>query len=533
MTQRAQTAFDTYKATKRLHEYVQMAPNLSENGVLTEERIGLYVKESCGFKLLYATERVNEQILDALKQLATEANAIQWLNRMQAGDVINKIEGYPSESRTVLHTALRDQFENPRSETPAKEAAALQKTELEKLKAFSDSLDQERNWTDLLMIGIGGSYLGPEAAYEALSFLQKKGRRVHFVSNIDPDNLAGTLNGLNLANTLVVVVSKSGTTLETLTNETIARARFTTAGLNPNDHFIAVTGKKSPMDDPSLYRNVFYLWDFVGGRYSTCSMVGGVPLAFAFGYEAFVELLRGAHEMDQIAANHKVDENLPLLAALFGIWNRNFLGHSTLGVIPYSHPLHRFAAHLQQLDMESNGKQIDRSGHALSSQSGPIVWGEPGTCAQHSFFQLLHQGTTVVPIQFIGFKESQWKQDMKVEGTTSQEKLLANLFAQAIALAVGKKDSNPNKEFKGNRPSSILLADSLTPRSFGALLSFFENKVAFQGFIWNINSFDQEGVQLGKVLATQLISRFKDANTGEKGEKNPIGDAYLKHVRTI
>lgn len=230
--------------------------------------------------------------------------------------------------------------------------------------------------------------------------------------------------------------------------------------------------------------------------------------------------------MDRLALENEPSKNLPLLAALLEIWNHNFLHIQTCAVIPYSQALWRFTAHLQQLDMESNGKQIDKQGHFVDFATGPIIWGEAGTNAQHSFYQLIHQGTIPICLEFIGFKENQTGTDFVYEGTTSQQKLLANLFAQAIALATGQKNENPNKVFLGNRPSFILLGKRLTPYALGALLAFYEHKVAFQGFIWNINSFDQEGVQLGKVLANRIIDRMKNP----KGSVYPVADAYLKQA---
>ena len=309
------------------------------------------------------------------------------------------------------------------------------------------------------------------------------------------------------------------------------RQHFIKEGIDPKDHFIAVTGKGSPLDDEKRYIERFYIWDFIGGRYSVTSMVGAIPLAFCLGHDQFEEILRGAHYMDKHAMNTEARDNLPLMSALIGIWNRTFLHHHTVAIIPYSQALGRFAAHLQQLDMESNGKQIDKMGRHVDFDTGPIIWGEPGTNSQHSFFQMLHQGTTPVPIEFISFSESQYGDDCDVQGTFSHEKLLSNMFAQSMALANGHKSDNPNKNFPGNRPSRILLAKKLDPFTVGALLAYYEHKVAFQGFIWNINSFDQEGVQLGKVLANQMIDLFsKKRAKSLKPDDLPVGQSYLNHL---
>jgi len=402
---------------------------------------------------------------------------------------------------------------------------------LQKLRDFfTDCTD----YTDLLFIGIGGSELGPHALVEALSPYHLPGRAIHFAANVDPDELSEVLDTLSLNTTLVAIVSKSGTTLETSTNEARVRAAFELAGLNPQRHCIAVTMPNTPMDDKVRYREVFYLFDSIGGRYSSTSVVGGVPICFIAGVNCFFELLDGACEMDRLALREDIYDNLPLLLALISVWNRSFLDLPTTAVIPYSKALHRFPAHLQQCSMESNGKSIDRLGQRVRVSTASIVWGEPGTNAQHSFFQLLHQGTDVVPVEFIGFKQSQYEKDFVYKGTSSQEKLLANMFAQAIALATGRDHDNPNKFFEGNRPSILVLAKRLDPTTLGALLALYEHKIAFEGFIWGINSFDQEGVQLGKMLADSLLSAIRARKEGEEDvEAHPVGRRLLDMVDDI
>lgn len=488
---------------------------------LTSERIEKMCMEALGFTLFYGTERVDDNVLASLFAMAKEAHAIEKMQAMQEGEIINKIEGFASENRSVLHTAMRDVFGTKAKSDLAREAAALAEKELEKLERFCPKFD---HFTDIIQIGIGGSDLGPRALALALEPFYLPGKKAHFISNVDPDDANGTLSHIDLNKTLVIVVSKSGTTLETLTNEEFVREKMKQKGIDPKKHFIAVTGEKSPMDNPDKYLESFYIWDFVGGRYSATSMVGAVLFAFLIGFAKTKDLLKGAHEMD-IHAKSPIEKNLPLLSALLGIWNRNFLGYPTVAIIPYSQALHRFPAHLQQLDMESNGKRIDRKGNQCSISTGPVIWGEPGTNGQHSFFQLLHQGTDIVPIEFIGFLKSQRDNDLKIADSTSQEKLLANLFAQSIALAIGQKSNNPNQVFPGNRPNRILFAKQLTPYQLGALLALYEHKVAFQGFIWNINSFDQEGVQLGKVLANKMLLLMR-------GKENfPLGNAFLKKIK--
>ncbi|MBI5556716.1 MAG: glucose-6-phosphate isomerase [Deltaproteobacteria bacterium] len=493
--------------------------DLAAPWALTAHRLQSYVCSSAGFDLLYGTQRIDEQVLAALQKLADEGDAVKQFQAMKSGAVMNRIEGYECENRQVLHTATRDVF----SDAPREPRASGQaRRELEKLKKFLEDLDngnivngKGEPFTGMVQVGIGGSDLGPRALYHALAAYRVPGRRVDFISNVDPDDAAAVLNGLDLSRTLVNVVSKSGATLETLTNEELVRQAYSDAGLDPRLHFVAVTGQGGPMDNPARYLQSFYMFDYIGGRYSATSMVGGVMLGFALGRKGFVEILGGAHEADLAAEERDIRNNISLLMALLGIWNHNFLHCETLAVLPYSQGLVRFAAHLQQCDMESNGKSINRRGESLSYQTGPIIWGEPGTNGQHAFYQLIHQGTTIIPVEFAGFRHSQYGRDIVVKETSCQEKLLANLLAQSLALATGQHDDNPNKRFAGNRPNSVLMGDRLTPRSMGALLAIYENKIAFQGFLWNINSFDQEGVQLGKKLATQLLHHFAGLRKGK------------------
>lgn len=524
-----------YQAYQKLKSLAANPFDLSKPGELTPERLGKFYGEACGFQLLYGTERVTEETMRALADLALEAQVVQKMEELQSGAIVNFIEGYASENRSALHTALRDVFDHPNPSAKAQEAANAVKAELIKLKNFIQKIDQLNFFTDLIYVAIGGSQLGPEAHCSALESLKNEKRRVHFVSNVDPDEAQAVLSRVNIATTLVAIVSKSGTTLETSINEKFIKARYELEGLNPSKHFISITMPGTPMDNAEQYLECFYLWDWVGGRYSTTSMVGGLLISFMCGFHIFEEFLRGAHAMDLCALKQDLRQNLPLLGALLGIWNRDFLGYPTYALIPYSHALRRYTAHIQQLDMESNGKHIDHTGKTVDYPTGCIVWGEPGTNAQHSFFQLIHQGTDIIPLEFIGFKEGQYSEDLMIEGTFSQEKLLANLFAQALALATGKTNDNPNKAFAGNRPSHMLLAKKLTPYTLGALLSYYEHKTAFQGFIWNVNSFDQEGVQLGKELSNRIIQRF--ATKHGKGPKDdrayPLGDTYLRILDTI
>jgi glucose-6-phosphate isomerase len=526
-------SFTKNKSVQKLKKLAEHPFDLSKEGNLTPERLEKYVASSCGYKILYGTERIDDETLSALKQLAEESQAITKMQAMQNGEIINSIEGFPSENRSVLHTAIRDFFDNPNQSKVAKEATATAKAELSRLKTFMES-QEKRQMKDLIVIGIGGSELGPKAHYEALLPYLKDGRKVYFVGNIDPDSLGMALRQVDLKKTLALVISKSGSTLETNVNEELLRQKLMSEGLKPEEHIIVVTAKGSPLDDKKRFLEVFNLWDWVGGRFSTTSVVGGVLLSFAYGYDVFFEFLRGCNAMDKAALNPDINENLPLLMALIGIWNRNFLNFPLLAIIPYSSALARYASHIQQVDMESNGKHIDKQGHFINYETGPYIFGEPGTNAQHSFFQLIHQGTTPCPLELIGFKLPQLPGDKQLENTTSQEKLLANLFAQAVSLATGQANENPNKNFRGNRPSLIILGKQLTPFSLGALLALYEHKIAFQGFIWHINSFDQEGVQLGKTVANKIISRFAATNTkNNKEPQYPLGDTLIKQIESL
>jgi len=527
-------SFNQLKAVERLRELERQPIDLTKEGALNSKRIEEMVVAALGIKMLYGAERVTHEVIKNLFELAEEARVFDKMEAMQVGEIVNKIEGYESENRSVLHTAMRDFFDQCQEGTRAKEAATLAYQELEKLKHFLEEI-RKQDFTDMVQIGIGGSDLGPRAVYLALEAFKKADRRVHFISNVDPDDAHHVLSGLDCSKTLFVVVSKSGSTLETLTNEELIKKHIIQKGLVPKDHMVAVTGKGSPMDNPEKYRASFYIWDYIGGRYSVTSMVGGVVLAFALGMEKFLEFLKGANAMDKLALSRSFGDNLPLMGALLGIWNRNFLHLPTCAIIPYSQAMIRFTAHLQQLDMESNGKRIDKQGKVVDFDTGPIIWGEVGTNGQHSFYQCIHQGSSLIPLEFIGFRHSQYDDDILVQETLSQEKLLANLFAQSIGLSTGKHHDNPNKYFPGNRPNHILLANKCDPFTLGALLSYFENKVAFQGFIWNINSFDQEGVQLGKVLANKIIGFFAKKRRNEEIDNKdfPVAQAYLKQLEKL
>ena len=488
------------------------------------ERVKKYrVPMAAGMVYSYAAKQVDDEILKELQALADEACLTEKYEALYNGERVNT-----GENRMVLHQLVRGQLGNDVfCEGVNKRDFYVEqqkRTAAFTAKVHSGQIVNEagEKFTTAVQIGIGGSDLGPRALYIALeNWARANGTlkmEARFISNVDPDDASAVLAGIDVAHSLFVLVSKSGTTLETLTNEAFVKDALTKAGLDPAKHMVAVTSETSPLAGNPDYLDSFYMDDFIGGRYSSSSAVGGVILSLAFGAEVFARILNGMADEDKLAKNPKITENPDMLDALLGVYERNIMGFETTAVLPYCQALSRFPAHLQQLDMESNGKSVNRFKEAISYKTGPVIFGEPGTNGQHSFFQLLHQGTNVIPMQFIGFKKNQRGIDVDIQGTTSQQKLRANVAAQIMAFACGKNDDDPNKYFNGERPSSIIVGDQLTPETLGALLAHFENKVMFQGFAWNINSFDQEGVQLGKVLAGRVLSKNTDGALTEYSE---------------
>ena len=468
-----------------------------------------------GFHYNYAAKQVDDNIMSMLVDLANEAQIVEKFEALYNGEVINT-----GEKRLVMHHMTRGQLGNPVN-ADGTDKRAFYTEQQSKIAAFANKVHAGEitnaageKFTTVVQIGIGGSDLGPRAMYLALENWAKKTgtfkMEAKFISNVDPDDASAVLSSIDVAHTMFVLVSKSGTTLETLTNESFVKNALTNAGLSPSDHMIAVTSETSPLAKSDDYLAAFFMDDYIGGRFSSTSSVGGAVLSLAFGPEVFAAFLDGSAAEDKLAANKDIKKNPAAVDALIGVYERNILGYPETAVLPYSQALSRFPAHLQQVDMESNGKSVNRFGGVINYPTGPIIFGEPGTNGQHSFYQLLHQGTDIVPLQFIGFKNSQIGNDVVIENSTSHQKLCANVSAQIVAFACGKSDDNTNKNFEGGRPSSIIVGEDLNPKSLGALLSHFENKVMFQGFLWNVNSFDQEGVQLGKVLAKRVLAHETD-----------------------
>jgi glucose-6-phosphate isomerase len=504
----------SYKKLRKLATGFHKAFNLADVFNVTRVR-GYDVPIAAGLPSNGAAKPVNDEVVSALQELANEQELIAKYRAMLDGAVMNT-----GENRKVLHHLTRGQLGLPVIDD-GKDLGDFYRAECDRFCNFANRVHNgeiagstNKPFTTVVQIGIGGSDLGPRALYIALqNWAKKEGReklQARFISNVDPDDAAAVIASCNLEQTLFILVSKSGTTQETLSNETFARSRLAAAGLNPARHIVAVTSETSPLAHNANYLDSFYMDDYIGGRYSSTSPVGGVILSLCFGGDTFRELLAGAHEADEAALKPDILHNAAMLDALLGVWERNFLGLHATAVLPYSQALLRFTAHLQQLDMESNGKHVNRNGKRVAYKTGPIIFGEPGTNGQHSFYQWLHQGTDIVPLQFVGFRNSQLDNDVTVDNSTNQRKLTANLAAQITAFARGQSNKNLNKEFDGGRPSSLIYGERLTPATLGALLAHFENKVMFQGFVWNLNSFDQEGVQLGKHLTKTVLAGDSD-----------------------
>lgn len=460
----------------------------------------------------FSKNKIDDRIMKALLDLAEHSSLRQRRAQMFSGDIVNI-----TEKRPVLHTALRNRGDEP-VVVDGEDVMPAIRASLEKLRLFSEQV-RSGQWkgykgnrmTDIVNIGIGGSDLGPNMMVRALLNAKHPDIRLHFVSNVDGQHITKTLSGLKPESTLFIVSTKTFSTQETLLNaHTARRWFFKEAGkdVDIGQHFVAVsTNQAAAMEFGIRQENIFEFWAWVGGRYSLWSSIG-LPIALSIGYDGFIELLEGAYEMDQHFFNAPLDQNMPVVMALIGIWYINFLGAETQAVIPYDQALHQLPAFLQQLDMESNGKSVDIEGQPVDYATGPIVWGQTGSNGQHAFFQLLHQGTRFVPIDFIASLETD---DQTAEHHFA---LLTNMLAQANAFMNGDH-SDGLLEYQtcpGNRPSNVLFLDRLSPRNLGALIALYEHKVFVQGVIWNINSFDQWGVQLGKRLANEISRNIEESS---------------------
>ncbi|MCB1044861.1 MAG: glucose-6-phosphate isomerase [Acidobacteria bacterium] len=458
---------------------------------ISKDRLLRFASHTKLLSLHYALERVDQRVLLTLQQLARETDAVQQFHAMAEGAFINQVEGCTDRPVQVLHLLNR----------------LMPKKGLD--QARSHILEQRRNIIDYLttcpfervvQIGIGGSELGPKAIYRALTHHHDAKRRLNFLSNVDPDHTEAVLQAVDPRKTLFVVVSKSGSTLETQVNERRARECLAACGLDPRQHMVAITTPGSKLDQDTDFHARFTMLEAVGGRFSATSPVGEFCLRFGLGNEVVDHFLAGAATMDETALNTDIRHNPSLLSALLNVWNHHFLGINNRAVLPYAHHLDEFVLHLQQCAMESNGKSVHRMGYPISYPTAAVLWGAPGTNSQHSFFQQLHQGTVQTQCTFLGFECSQ----SKTADTQAHLALNQNLVAQMVALACGQPSENANRRFEGNRCSRLITARQLNAETVGALLSFFENEIAYEGFLLGVNSFDQEGVQLGKVLATAL-----------------------------
>jgi glucose-6-phosphate isomerase len=449
-----------------------------------------------------------------LQALAQQTGLAAHRDAMFRGEHINT-----TEDRAVMHWLLR-QPEGSLSGELAKPLAQVHAT-LKPMLAYAEQIRGDAQITDVVNIGIGGSDLGPQMAVLALQDFVMPGKRFYFVSNVDGHELAGVLKGLKAENTLFLIASKTFTTTETMTNARSALAWFQAqGGSDVARHFAALTSNVAAAAELGI-TTTFGFWGWVGGRYSLWSAIG-LPVAIAIGAQGFKDLLAGAHAMDQHFQTAPLDQNLPVRMGLLDVWYRNFLNYTSRSIAPYHSALRRLPAYLQQLEMESNGKRVDRNGHGLAYGTSPVLWGEPGTNGQHAYFQMLHQGTDVVPLEFIAVKKPTHNL------ADHHELLLANAIAQAQALMLGQADEGGHRHFTGNRPSTFLLLDELTPTSLGALIALQEHRVFVSGSIWGINSFDQWGVELGKVLAKDIRARMA---SGDVAGLDKSTSALLQQLR--
>ena len=525
---------------QKLEEHYHTARNLHLRTLFAKDplRGERYALEAVGIYLDYSKNRVTDETMRLLLELAASAGLRERIDAMFKGEKINV-----TERRAVLHVALRaprDQSIIVDGVNVVPEVHAV----LDKMANFSNRV-RSGAWTgytgkrirNIINIGIGGSDLGPSMAYDALRYYSDRNLTMRFVSNIDGNEFVEATRDLDPSETLFIVSSKTFTTLETLTNAHSARAWCVNAlgsDLAVARHFVAVSTNTAEVEKFGIdTANMFAFWDWVGGRYSYDSAIG-LSLMIAIGPEYFREMLDGFHTMDEHFRSAPFERNLPMLLGLIGIWYNNFFGAETVAILPYDHYLGRLSSYFQQLDMESNGKHVDLQGRQVDYQTGPIIWGQPGTNGQHAFYQLIHQGTKLIPCDFIGFNQA-----LNPLGR-HHDLLMANFFAQTEALAFGKTAAEvaadgvqtfqvPHRTFEGNRPTNTILADRLTPETLGKLIALYEHKVFVQGTIWNINSFDQWGVELGKVLANCIIPELESADEPELAHDSSTNTLFKRY----
>lgn len=512
---------ESWKALQRHYSKIK-DKHLRELFAEDPERFKKFSVQFNDFLLDYSKNRATDKTMELLFKLAEDVKLKAWISKMFKGEKINF-----TENRAVLHTALRNRSNQPVYVDGADVMPKVNDV-LQHMKEFSGQV-RSGEWkgytgkeiTDVVNIGIGGSDLGPVMVTEALKPYGKEGLSVHFVSNVDATHIAETLKVVNPETTLFIISSKTFTTQETLANANTAKKWFLEKSKSEQaiaKHFIAISTNGVEVQRFGIdIKNMFEFWDWVGGRYSLWSAIG-LSIAIFIGFENFEQLLTGAYEMDEHFKTAPFDKNLPVIMAMLGVWYNNFFGADTYAILPYDQYLHRFPAYLQQGDMESNGKRIDKQGAEVEYSTGPVIWGEPGTNGQHAFYQLIHQGTKLIPADFIAPIESQ-----NPIGE-HHKMLLSNFFAQTEALMKGKNEKEareelkraglsgkdlktllPHKIFPGNKPTNSILIKKLTPKNLGSLIAMYEHKIFTQGVIWNINSFDQWGVELGKQLAKAIL----------------------------
>lgn len=523
----------SYQTLKSLSKTFSDNSNHLKDLIKDKNRLKLFSIQENGFFFDFSKQKIDQDVKTGLIALAKETNVKQLFNQMVSGEPVNN-----TENRAALHIAARD-FSNSDVYINNDNVSVSLKQVRSQIESFTLKIHGKKifsssgkAFTDAVIVGIGGSYLGCEFVYQALKHYAEPKINLHFLPNVDIDNFGQTIKAVDPETCLWIIISKSYTTTETMANLDQVLLFLKEKDVDPAQHLITVTAKGSPGDDPdNPVLASFHMFDFIGGRYSVSSAVGGLPLSLAFGYETFSAFLKGCHKMDIHAVNQPEEKNIPLMAALLSIWNSNFLNYPAQAIIPYASALSKLAPHVQQLYMESNGKSVTRENHVVDYPTGVIIFGEPGTNAQHSFFQLAHQGS-VFPIEFIGVVNPVFSGEQTLtKGVTNHQELWANMIAQAKALAVGHEDANPAKSFSGNRPSSTIILNDLSPESIGLLLSYYEARTVFEGFLLGINPFDQFGVELGKILASaiRLEMEKKNRDTGHIfSDTDPATRFYLQ-----
>ncbi|MCP4136129.1 MAG: glucose-6-phosphate isomerase [bacterium] len=529
------------KEWKALENHYTEVKNFHLRDLFSEnkERGAEFCINDCGIYFDYSKNRITGKTVQLLLELAEACDLKKEIEKMFTGEKING-----TENRAVLHVALRNVTGDP-IYVDGEDVMPGIFSVLDRMKNISEVI-REGKWKgytgkpvkNIVNIGIGGSDLGPVMVTEALKTYSRRDLQLYFVSNVDDTHIVETLRGLDPEETLFIIASKTFTTQETMTNAATAKEWLLEKAGSPeaiSRHFVALsTNSKAVVEFGIDAANMFEFWDWVGGRYSLTSAIG-LSVMIAIGYDNYMDLLKGYHDMDKHFRNTAFEKNIPVIMALLGAWYNNFFDAETCVILPYEQYLHRFPAYFQQGDMESNGKYIDKSGKQVTYQTGPVIWGEPGTNGQHAFYQLIHQGTKLIPADFIGFAES------CNERGDHHNKLMANFFAQTEALAFGKREEElreegvpeklvPHKTFTGNRPSNSIMAGKLSPSILGKLVAMYEHKIFVQGVIWNIFSFDQWGVELGKVLAKRILPELGKDFTGSP-EHDSSTNALIKFYK--